>query len=139
MAFQIPVYGEVYPGADIGIVKVTDESQDVLYTDTSPVTIGTIKANKNIIVIGAIVNTKTLWAGTTPTLALGITGTGDYYLTNTEIVCTEAGVKKLLSLKTALEQSPTSDLNVIVTIGGSSLSAGVTSFRLIYVDLDPVN
>lgn len=136
MAFQIPVYGEQALSFNPGLIKVTAESQNINYNDSSPVVIGTIKANQKILVVGAIVNIKTAFAGTSPTLDIGIATDPDRYADTADIVPTTAGIKiKFNASGSPAEENPTSDQNVLATIGGTGLTAGVASVRLLYIDI----
>lgn len=129
-AFRIPVIGELAQSFNPAVVKVSQESQDVNYNDTSPVTIGTIRANQSILVIGVILQIKTAFAGT-GTMDIGITGDTDrYYADGTEI---DAAGAKFVATAVGAEDAPTSNTNVICTIG-AGFTGGVLSVRLVYVD-----
>jgi hypothetical protein len=136
MTFQIPVFGELALSFNPGVLKISDESQSVNFGDTSPVTIGTIKAHSHLLVVGAIVDIKTAFAGTAPVLDIGITADPDRYADQTEIAATTAGIKVIFGgAASRAEENPSADQAVLATIGGSALSAGVATVRLIYVDI----
>jgi len=101
------------------------KSDKVLYTDTSPVTIFRIPAG--CIVVACACEINPLWAGTSPVLSLGVSGTTGRHLVTTDITTTTAGFYVKATPGPAFYDYATG-ADLIVTIGGSSLTAGGAFF-----------
>lgn len=120
------------------VVKVT-----VNYDDSSPVTVFTLKAGS--FVAYAQVNITTGFVGTAPTLDLGYAADTDGLIPAATIDCANTGWKVggpgalgAFFYDATLHYYPqqlSSDTDIIVTIGGTGLSAGVAVFYIIWVDL----
>jgi len=96
-------------------------SDRILYTDTSPATIFRIPAG--MLVTGAGCEVLTAFVGTTPVLSLGVSGVTGRHLATTDITATTLGF-----YETAKGWHYDVNADLIVTIGGTSLTAGIARF-----------
>lgn len=110
-----------------------------LVTDTvgyasgaSTITVGEIPAKT--LVIGSELVVSTLWAGTSPTLDLGDEDTAANFVVNTEVTATTVG--SYMGTTNAFEGAwyPAAK-RISITIGGTSLTAGVAFGVLQCLDL----
>jgi len=120
----------------------------VSYANTSPVTVFKIPAGAYV--VSAMINIRTLFAGTSPTVAFGdedtaegfipeasvTEGTAGWYPTGGE--STSYGAYLYDSTKKKVFKFYPAEKNAIVTIGGSDLTAGIAEVYLIYFDLNPL-
>lgn len=112
---------------------VTDK---VTYSDgASTVTVGELPA-KTLVVCSALV-VSTLWAGTSPTLALGDEDTDENFVPEGDVTETTAGA--YIGTSGAFEGAwYPAKKNVTITIGGTDLSAGVAFGVLQCLDLSEI-
>lgn len=96
-------------------------SDKVNYNDSTPATIFRIPAG--CIVVQASCEILTVFAGTSPVLSLGVSGTTARHMATTDITTTTAG---WYSTVKGFNYAATADL--IVTIGGTSLTQGIARF-----------
>lgn len=118
------------PGAGVAaFLKLTPilvVSDSVAFGDTSPVTAFTIPANSWI--LASYCQVTTAFAGTSPTLSLGVSGTTGRHMATGDITATTAG-----GYGVARPYRYTADTDLIVTIGGTGLSAGAAVFAILIV------
>lgn len=119
----------------------------VRYDDTSPVTVFSIPANAFVVV--AMVRIRTAFAGTSPTVDFGDEDTADGFVPNTSVTqgtagfypgdgeLTEMGSYLYDATKKSVYKFYPAAKDAIVTIGGTSLTAGIAEVYLIYFDLNP--
>ena len=109
-------------------------SAEVAFGDTSPVTIFDIPANTYV--ANVVLFVTTAWAGTSPTLDVGISGDADGWVDNQDVTQGTTGPYKGTSGNGASlvtnGQLYTSATQIIVTIGGTNLTAGACRVQLEY-------
>lgn len=105
-----------------GLVVVCTDS--ILFNDTSPVTVASLP--ENTLVVGAVCEVETAFAGTAPTLALGIAGDTGRHLATGDITATAVGFYEAFKA-----HNYTAVGTLIATIGGTGLSAGKARFWLL--------
>lgn len=102
-----------------------DRSDQIAYTDSSPVSLFNIPANT--MVLGVVTEIPVAWAGTSPDLTVGVSGTANRHVQTGDVTETSTGFTA-----TFRPHNYTAAATIIATIGGSSLSAGTARFWLLY-------
>lgn len=118
----------------------------VNYDDTTPVVIATAPAGT--IIIGAVVNITTVFAGGSPVLGLGDASQTQGFMTNAKAACTVLGWKGGLGIdaggvylhddagKQSLSKLYTTETEVLATFtGGDGLTQGVAEVYFLYTTL----